>query len=286
MSESSNRDEILQEMQKIFNCRGKDALELARKIVAEEELESKEVKEALTYFMNEYWNDVTRPALISLFCEAVGGDPKTAVHVSVPLILISGAVDIHDDLIDQSKIKGSRETVYGKFGKNVALLVGDALLMKGFTELYKAAQNGISEKKISEISNLIKQTFFELGDAEALEFRFRNRVDVAPEDYLPVIRKKSADVEGYARIGAILGGGSDKEINDLGEYGRLLGMLVILRDEMIDMLDPEEVIHRIKHEHLSLVILYALQNCKLRNNIKLSLESTMEYKERCSCLMR
>ncbi len=183
------------------------------------------------------------------------------------MTLISGAIDIHDDIIDQSKTKGERPTVYGKFGKDIALLVGDALLFKGLTLLNEATQKGISQEKMRRIISIIKDMFFELGDAEALELQYRGRKDFSPEEYIHVVRKKAADVEAHTRISAILGGGSEKEIEALSEYGRLLGMLIILRDDWIDMLDFEESVHRINKECLPLPLLYALKNPKTRSKI-------------------
>jgi geranylgeranyl diphosphate synthase type I len=197
--------------------------------------------------MNEYWHDYTSSGLLSLVCEAVGGDPKSTIPIAIPLTLISGAIDIHDDIIDQSKTKGELATVYGKFGKEIALLVGDALLFKGFTSLFNAVEKGIPAEKVVAIANIVNKTFFELGNAEALELKFRGRTDVSPEEYLQVARKKGADLEAYTRISAILAGASDETIEALGEYGRLMGTIIILRDDMIDMLDPEETIHRIRH---------------------------------------
>jgi len=279
MKETTSQEGVTEQLQKRLYERGKEGLELARKTILDEKIESKEVREALDYFMNEYWHDVTRPALLSLVCEAVGGDPDITTPIAISMTLISGAIDIHDDIIDQSKTKGSRPTVLGKFGQDIALLVGDALLFKGFTVLYEAVEKGVPAEKIAAISVIIKRTFFELGDAEALELQFRGRVDVTPEEYLHVVRKKAADVEAYTRISAILGDGSEEEIEALGEYGRLLGMLVILRDDMIDMLDLEETIHRIKDEHLSLVILYALQNPEMKSVVSSLLKKTTTTKD-------
>jgi geranylgeranyl diphosphate synthase type I len=259
-----SQEEIMEQMQKILEERGRKALEMAKQTVLQEEIECKEVREALKYFIIEYWHDVARPALLSLACEAVGGDPDITTPIAVPMILISGAIDIHDDIIDQSKVKGSRPTVLGKFGKDVALLVGDALLFKGFTLIHEAVEKGIPAQKVAVITNIIGRTFFELGDAEALELQFRGRIDITPEESLRVVRKKAADVEAYTRISALLGGGSKEEIEALGEYGRLLGMLVLLRDDLIDMIDLEESVHRIKKEHLSLPILYALQKPEIK----------------------
>ena len=279
MKKNINQEEITEQLLKLLEERGKKALELARKTVLEEKIESKEVREALKYFMTKCWHNVTRPALLSLVCEAVGGDPDITTPIAISITLISGATSIHDDIIDKSKNKGSRLTVLGKFGQNIALLVGDALLFKGFTVLYEAVEKGVPAKKIAAISDIINRTFFELGDAEALALQFRGRTDVTPEDYLCVVRKKAADIEAYTRISAILGDASKEEIEALGEYGRLLGMLVILRDDMIDMFDLEETINRIKKEHLSLVIIYALQKPEMQSILRSILKKTITKKD-------
>jgi geranylgeranyl diphosphate synthase type I len=267
MTKASSQDEMVEQVQKILEERGRKALEMARKTVLEEEIGCREVREALKYFMTEYWHDVARPALLSLACEAVGGDPETTIPIAIPMTLISGAIDIHDDIIDQSKSKWSRPTVYGKFGKNVALLVGDALLFKGFTLLHEVVKNGIPAKKILVISGIIKKTFFELGDAEAIELQFRGRTDILSEEYLRVVRKKAADVEAHTRISSILGNGTQKEIEALSAYGRLLGMMMILNDDLADMLDFDEFVNRIKNEHLPLQVIYALEKSRYKREM-------------------
>jgi len=260
MQKRNRQEEIAKRAQKLLEERGRRALEMGRKEILEEEIECKEVSEALSYFMTEYWRDLDRPTLLSLCCEAVGGDPDATTPVAVPLSLISGGIDIHDDIIDQSKIKDGRPTVYGKFGKEIALLVGDSLLFKGFALLYDLARKGVPTETVSFILNVVKEMFFELGDAEALELRFRGRVDVTPEKYLDVVRKKAADAEALVRVSAFLGGGSEEELEKIGVYGRLLGMILILRDDMLDTTDFAETLHRIKNECLPLPILYALQD--------------------------
>jgi geranylgeranyl pyrophosphate synthase len=264
---NANENDIVEQVQKLLEERGSKALEEARNQVLQEKVECKEVREALNYFMQEYWHDTARPALLSLVCEAVGGDPELTTPIAISMSLISGAIDIHDDIIDHSKVKGSRPTVLGKFGKDVALLVGDALLFKGFALLHESVERGVPAEKLPIIIGIIKRMFFELGDAEALELGFRGRIDVTPEEYLHVVRKKAADVEAHTRISAILGGGSKEEIEALSEYGRLLGMLIILRDDLIDMIDFEEAVHRFKSECLPLPILYTLQNPKTNSTL-------------------
>jgi len=281
----SAREDITERVEKILNERGSKALEAARNEILQEKIECEEAREALTYFMTQYWHDVFGPALLSLACEAVGGDPDITTPIAIPMTLISGAIDIHDDIIDQSKNKGLRPTVLGKFGKDIALLAGDALLFKGFKLLYEAVEKGIPAEKVTAILDIIKKTFFELGDAEALELRFRGRIDVTPEEYLYVVRKKAADVEAHTHISGILGGGSKEEIEALREYGRLLGMMIILRDDLLDMIDFDEAVHRIKRESLPLPILYALQNPKLKSTLGSILQKKVVRKKDAKAIL-
>ena len=263
-SSSSTKDEESNEqLLQFFQLRGKYPLELARKIVLEEasKLDSAQVKEALKYFILDYWQDLARPTLLSVCCEAVGGNPKVTIPFAVSLSILSGGIDIHDDIIDRSKRKHGRSTVYGKYGKEIALLTADALLFKGFTLLNEASAK-IPKTKAQKILKTIEHLFYELGDAEALELKLRGRWGITPEEYLHIVRKKAADVEAHAQIGAILGNATAKEEKNLANYGRLLGMSIIIRDDILDSLDIKELKHRIVKEHIPLPLVYALGNGK------------------------
>jgi geranylgeranyl pyrophosphate synthase len=67
------------------------------------------------------WNDTTRPGVLALAYEAVGGKAEEVVPLQTAMLFIDAAMDIHDDIIDKSIIKGSKETLYGKFGEETAL---------------------------------------------------------------------------------------------------------------------------------------------------------------------
>jgi len=261
------REKLIKDIQKLMEERGRKPLEMARKAILEEKIESKEVKEALHYFMTKYWQDLARPTLMSICCEAVGGDPNATIPFAVPLSLISGALDIQDDIIDQSKTKHGQPTVYGKYGKEIAILAADALLFKGFTLLCDACLE-VPREKARKVMKIIKDMFYELGDAEAIELGFRGRFDINIEEYLKVIRKKAADVEAHTRVGAILGDGTKKKIDALGEFGRQLGIIFLIRDDYIDMFNPKEFTARIKKESPPLALIYSMQNPETKSLIE------------------
>ena len=286
-------EKLLRYTEKILVKRGEKALEMVRQTVLEEKLECREVQEALQYFITEYWYDLARPTLLSLCCEAAGGKPDATIPFAVPLSLISGALDIQDDIIDQSKTKHGRPTVYGKYGKEIALLAAGALLFKGFTLLQKACMQ-IPTEKATKIIDLVKNMFYELGDAEAMELKLRGRLDITEKEYLHIVRKKAADVEAHARIGAILGNATTIEEENLANYGRLLGMVIIIRDDILDSLDTKELKHRMTREHIPLPLIYALEKEKIaryRLPPNVSLKEFCEEKietgiEQCNNLLR
>ncbi|GAI55291.1 unnamed protein product, partial [marine sediment metagenome] len=112
------RDEFekaAEEVRKLFNERGAKVLEEAAVSILREKIECVEVKEALSHFMS-HWRDVVRPSLVSLACEAVGGDPSITAPMGKSLTLLSGATDIHDDIIDKTMVKEKGHTVVGRFG--------------------------------------------------------------------------------------------------------------------------------------------------------------------------
>jgi geranylgeranyl pyrophosphate synthase len=265
---SSEFEKAAKEVKKIFEERGSQPLKKAMVSIKQEKIKCGETKKAISYFAS-YWRDLLRPSLVSIACEVVGGNPMTTAHIGKSLTLLSGATDIHDDLIDKTMIKEKRDTVLGKFGRDVALLAGDALIFKGFAELFEGLTRlDIPLKKKLAISRMINGLYFELCDGEAMELRFRGRTDVKPEEYLHVLRKKAADIEICMRAGAMLGGGNKKQVSSLGEYGRLLGMIVLLRNDLEDLLDFDTGLNsRIKNESLPLPILYALENEKKKDQI-------------------
>jgi len=247
-------------VRRVFKKRGSKVLEGAMISIRRERIECKETREAIAHFIS-HWHDLFRPSLVSLACEAVGGNPSIMASMGKPLTLLSGATDVHDDIVDNMMIKEKERTVPGRFGVNMALLVGDALIFKGFTELFEGLMRlDISLEDKLAIVRMINTLYFEMCDGEALEMKFKARTDVKPEEYLYVVRKKAADIEVCTRLGAMLGGGRKEQIDALGEYGRLLGMIILLRNDLEDLLDLDTLNLRIKNESLPLPLLYALED--------------------------
>lgn len=186
------------------------------------------------------------------------------------LILSSGAFDLHDDIIDRSyeRTEARQKSIMGIYGIEATLLAGDALLIAGLTNLSKLAQLPLGER-VDPVVNAIKDGLFELGCAEMDELKFVRNLEVTPEQYLRIVNMKAADVESYTRIGAIIGGGTAEEIESLGRFGRLLGNITILRDDIEDTFnDKVELASRLTKESLPLPLVFALSDPKCKEMIQ------------------
>jgi geranylgeranyl pyrophosphate synthase len=257
---------LIEQVAELLKKRGQKALQLAKESILQENIEFEPLQEALRYFMEEIWEDVLHPALLSLACEAVGGNPESTTHVGAALVLLAGGADVHDDIIDQSTIKDSKQTVFGKFGTDITLLVGDALLFKGLYMLHDACETLPKNQKHS-ILELAKHAFFEIGTAEAKEAIVKKKLDLSAEEYLNIIEMKVRVAEATVEMGAVLGNGTSGPIKAMGKYGKTLGMLMTIRDEFIDIFEPEELRNRVEKECLPLPILFTFKDSEKKKEI-------------------
>jgi geranylgeranyl pyrophosphate synthase len=262
---------LMAQVKAILKERGQKAIELAKVTMIQEPIEFEPLREAMRYFMEEVWYDASHPTLLSLACEAVGGNPDSTTRVGAAVVLLAGGADVHDDIIDQSISKDSTETVFGKFGEDTAVLIGDALLFRGLLMLHEACESLQKEQK-QEILRLAKDAFFKIGNAEAQEASLRGKLELSPDEYLNIIKMKISVAEASARMGAVLGKGTKEEIESLGHYGKTLGLLMTLRDEFIDVFEVDELTNRFKNECLPLPLLYAFQDPCIKKEIVQLLE--------------
>jgi geranylgeranyl diphosphate synthase type I len=264
------RKKIMEEVLIILRRRSIKSLKLARKQLSMLQIEENEAREALKDYA-KYWNDTTHPGIISIICDAVGGTPEDAVPMQVAMLLLTAAIDIHDDILDQTLMKNGKPTIYGKFGKDTALLLGDALLVESFILLNKYGYDLPKESFKAVIENV--ETFiFEVGNAHLLEAALKEKLSISPEKYMEILKKKASIMAGLAKIGAIVGNGSIKEIEAFGEYGKILGILIAIREEFVDLFEIDELRNRLKTGCLPLPILYALDDPTV-NNILSMLDS-------------
>lgn len=252
-------------VQSILRTRSAKSLELARKRILKMNIESSQARRAIRFYA-EQWDDIAHPGILALSCEAVGGNVEKVIPFQVATLLLTATMDLHDDILDQSRIKNGRPTVFGRFGKDITLLIGDAFFLEGFALLYKN-EGGASPASVRRMIEAIENAYFEVGNAHLLEAALKEEAETSSETYLNIIEKKAWSIGVHASLGAILGGGTPKEIQALENYGKTLGTLIILREEFVDLFEPEELLSRMKNECLPLPLLYAFKDSDLKRKL-------------------
>jgi len=265
-------------MNSILEERGKEAQEKAIRDILNNFKDNSQISQALRYFAKGALGRglPVFPALVSIACEAAGGKSETAIQGMESLVLITGAADLHDDIIDHSLAKGPNKTVFGKFGLNVTILVGDILLVKGLEQLNK--QLDLADNRQSRlVRDLVTSGVVEISKAETKEYQLRKKgFEISSSDYLKIIRQKGVVPEIAMRIGATLGNGNLVTINGLGRFGRTYAFVTTILDEFIDVLEFDELKNRLESECPPLPIVYLLQNHESEQTIRLLLRKDFD----------
>ena len=258
-------EKLLEEIKNFLKNEGEKGVELAQEALMEE-TDVQRLRKALEFTRSHMQEptDYFRTALLSLCSKAVGGSSRNTISTGASLVLFARAIGIHDDIIDQSRTKRGRLTAPGMLGKDIALILSDILLFKGFTLFRKTLESDVPLDRVVTVLGVIEKIWFEQSEGEVLEIQSRRKINLTPEECLRKIRLRASEMEACTRIGGILGGGLEGEVENLGRYGRMLGMASILRNELIDMLEYKVLYQRIRKESLPLPIVYALQNLEAR----------------------
>ena len=251
---------LLREVQSLLEKEGEEGWRLAKDTILTQKTKNTELEEAMKYIMLVSQPDYFRPALLSMCSRAVGGNSDVTVPFAASLVLFARAIGIHDDIIDRSRSKNSHTTVFGKFGKDLSLILADVLLMKGFTLLRKTLQLDLPLERVVHALDVVDRVWFEQSEGGMSDIQDRGQTEVSLEKCLDKIRMIAAETEAITRIGSTLGGGTKEVTERLGKYGRLLSTSYIIRNELIDMLDFKALKHRIRYECLPLPLLYALED--------------------------
>jgi geranylgeranyl pyrophosphate synthase len=219
-------------------------------------------------FVCDYWKDNFRPSFASLCCEAVGGCSEAADDVSLMITLTSAGGGIHDDVLDKSSHKHFRMTVLGEYGLDFALLAGDLLIQKGWTMARNVIEKNSQPEKLAEVIEIFGGWTRDVCEAEFMEIQCRQNLDTEVKHYENVLCKSMADTIACARLGAIMGGGSQSEIQSLAKFASRLGFMYRLADDLKDSLNIEHNFScRLQNESVPLPVLYAAKASEEKKSI-------------------
>ena len=168
-----------------------------------------------------------RPRLVLLFAEALGFAGPERYELAATVEFIHTATLLHDDVVDESSLRRGRQTANALFGNAASVLVGDFLYSRAFQMMVSVNRMRVLEV-LADATNVI-------AEGEVLQLMNMHDPDLAVDDYLRVIRFKTAKLfEASARLGAVLAGADTAVEEACADYGRSLGTAFQLVDDLLD----------------------------------------------------
>jgi len=177
-----------------------------------------------------------RPALVLLACDLYSGGVESALMPAVAIEVFHNFTLMHDDIMDRSELRRGSPTVHMKYNESVAILSGDVMSIMASRFMNQAP--GVV---LNTVHDIFTRTAMQVCEGQQIDMNFEQRLTVSEEEYLQMIGLKTAVlIAASLKIGAILGGSSQKDAEDLYEFGRNLGIAFQLQDDLLDTYgDPE-----------------------------------------------
>lgn len=177
-----------------------------------------------------------RPLLCLRAASLYSDELSEAMPIALALEIFHNFTLLHDDLMDRSPLRRGQPTVYKQWGDNTAILSGDAMSILAYRMLERVR----SATLLQEALPIFNQMAIEICQGQEYDMAFEHRQDVSVQEYIEMIRLKTAVLLGAAlRLGARAGGASESKSMILDEVGQALGLAFQIQDDYLDVYGDE-----------------------------------------------
>jgi octaprenyl-diphosphate synthase len=212
----------------------------------------------MSRYLHENRGKHFRPVLALLSAQSVGECSADVVEAAVGIEILQTGTLIHDDVLDSADIRRGADGLHVKWGNHAAILMGDFMLVKAMEILVGLRSLDVMEAATRAIRRMIEGEILEDEKGSDGELSI----------YFTMINKKTASLYALAcEVGALLGGGSEQEVQNLASFGNDVGMAFQITDDLLDFIGDEETLGKpvgndIREKKLTLPIIRALRNCE------------------------
>ncbi len=189
-----------------------------------------ELYDPITYMM-QLGGKRLRPVLLLMTCDAFGGNIDTAMPAAHAVEMFHNFTLVHDDIMDGAEIRRGKETIWNIWGEDTAILVGDTMFAMAIEYLIKT-DHPLSKDMLAYFLKMTK----EVCEGQQLDMNFEETEDTSIPDYLGMIRLKTAVLLATSlKIGAMLAGAGEKDLENIYEFGINTGLAFQLKDDLLDV---------------------------------------------------
>jgi heptaprenyl diphosphate synthase len=212
-----------------------------------------------------------RPALVMMTSKFPGAQLGRAIPVAVAVEMIHMATLVHDDVVDKAEVRRGRPTVNAKWSNQVSVLTGDNLFAKGFSML---AQTGNTR-----VVKIMADVVYELSRGELAQLASYFQVNQTEADYYQRIAQKTGYlIAACCRLGGVVGGAEERQVEALYNYGMGVGLSFQIADDLLDFHGSAAKVGKpvagdLKTGILTLPVIHALKHSQHADELRRMIET-------------
>ncbi len=190
----------------------------------------KELYDPISYIMS-LGGKRLRPLLVFMACDFFDGNTSKAIHPALAIELFHNFTLLHDDLMDKAPLRRNQSTVHEKWNNNIAILSGDAMMVRAYQELCMSKSNSLPQ-----LLDIFSDTAIKVCEGQQYDMNYETISKVSIPQYIKMIELKTAVLLGGAlKIGALLGDASEENAQRLYDFGKNIGLAFQLQDDILDV---------------------------------------------------
>ena len=171
-----------------------------------------------------------RPILLLAANQLFGGDTTQVRDAAIGIEVFHNFTLLHDDLMDRSPLRRGQPTVYRKWDENTAVLSGDTMFAMAWQYFIRQPH-----PRLQEILTCFNETAIQVCEGQQYDMNFESMDNIGIEDYMMMIRLKTAVLlAGALKIGALYANAPDEDVQRLYDFGIHLGLAFQIQDDLLD----------------------------------------------------
>ena len=178
-----------------------------------------------------------RPMLLMLACGMFSSETAQALPAAAAVEIFHNFTLLHDDIMDNAPVRRGKPSVYAKWGQNVAILSGDAMIICAYRMLAQCPA-----ELLPRILKVFNTMALQVCEGQQYDMDFEQKQKVSVVEYMHMIElKTSVLLAGAVTIGAILGGAPKEDCRTLYRFAIELGLAFQLQDDLLDSYGDERL---------------------------------------------
>lgn len=200
-----------------------------------------------------------RPAMLLLAARLCDYTGTQAIPLASVVEFIHTATLLHDDVVDSATLRRGQASANTLWGNEASVLIGDFLFSKSFSLMVNAGS--------LDVLRVMSKATTVIAEGEVMQLLYTGEIDLTEEQYLEVVRAKTAVLLSAAcQCGAILGGVATDKEKALADFGMELGIAFQLMDDILDYTATEEefgksIGHDLEEGKMTMPLIHALKSC-------------------------